>query len=355
MVFINFLILFLQECRVFISNHFESEPKFIMISVLGLQLLLFFAEVSSSKKLSMPKIALLLLFFIPLYLFNNFALHCVFIILYIMNTRHLSLKKVVQMALAVNLIFLALSILMLLSGLVHNEIWNMSKGAANTLGFTNPNSTARSLITAILVFSFYLVLYKKSLFLNFLLLIPGYAIYRITFGRTYFIGLVIYYLFLLLFKSRLFYKHNYWLYKIAPLLLGSLLIIGIRIYEAFPLVDLFFSSRLSFSKAVLDEFSSINYILGSSFIPEGLTIDSSYLYIFCEAGILSVLAFMLLYSLFVKKISPSEAKIFFPFVFCLLIMGVSEITFPAFSVATAIFYKILYQTANKKSKQEVLV
>lgn len=354
MFFVNFTILLLQECRGFIANHFESEPQFFMLSVLGLQLLLFFAEVSFSKNVSMPTIALLLLFFVPLYLFNSFALHCVFVILNITNTRHLPLKKVIRMSLSVNVLFLVISILLLCTGLAHNEIWRMPKGTANTLGFTNPNSTSRFLTITILLLSFYLVLYKKSLFLNLLLLVPGYVVYRLTFGRTYFIGLVIYYLFLILFKFRLFHKHNYRLYKIAPLLLGFVLIIGIRIYEAVPMIDLLVSSRLSFSKLVLDEFSPINYILGSSFIPKGLTIDSSYLYIFCEAGIFSVLFFMILYSLFVKKVSPSEAKIFFPFVFCLLIMGVSEITFPVFSAATAVFYKILYQTAVKKSRHEVL-
>lgn len=349
---LNFVILFLQESRSFLSNVFEVQSSLLMFSVLGLQFLLFFI-VASFEKFSIPKITFLLFLFVPIYLFNKFALHIVFIILNIINYRELSLKQVIKYALTIRAFFLALLLLMIIMGKTHDTTWVMLKGSAHTLGFSNPNATSKFLNGFILLLSLYLLVSKKNLFLNFLLILPAYLIYKTTFGRTYFIGLIVYFLFLFLFRCRLFYKHNYWLYRIVPILLGSLIIVGIRLFAEYPWLDLVFSKRLSFSKQIIDEFSYLNYIIGSSYIPEGLTIDSSYLLLFCEAGIFSVLIFIILYFNFIKKISFAEAKLFFPFIFTMLIAGLTEITFPVFSAVSVIFYKILYQTSatygNKRS------
>lgn len=353
---LNFLVLFLQEGRTFFGFVYGEQPRLLVFAVLGLQFLILVIDVSfNNSSLNMPKIALTLMLFIPLYLFNKLALHTVFIVLNIINLRRLTLKKVVQYALIIHIFFFVILFALLAKGAVYDATWPMLKGTAHTLGFQNPNSTSRFLTELVLILSFYLLLCKKSLFLNLMLLIPGYFIYRLTYGRTYFFALVLYYFFLIIFKCRFFYKHNYWVYKIAPIMLGAALIVGIHLYETNPWLDLLFSMRLSYSKAVLDGFSHINYIFGSSYVPEGLTVDCSYLFILCEAGIFSVLLFWILYSSFVKKISFEEAKSFFPFVFYTLIAGVTEITFPAFSAFTAIFYKILYQIASKKNNIEVLI
>ena len=352
MLCLNFLVLFLQELRSFLGGHFGIQSSSLVYAVLGFQFLLFFVDVSFDG-FSIPKIALLMLIFAPLYLFNKLALHCVFILMNIINVRNLTLKQLVRYVLVIQIVFTILSFALLGTGMVHDTVWNMPKGSAHTLGFRNPNGTRFFLTNTFLFLSFYLVVFDKPLALNFLLLVPIYVIYKLTYGRTYFIGAVVYYLFLFLFRARFFYKHNYWLYTLAPILLGYLLFLGIRLYEAYPVLDLLFSLRLSMSKQVLDEFSSVHYILGSSYVPEGITVDSSYLFLVCEAGVFSVGLFMLLYVKFVKKISPSEAKFFFPFVFFMLVAGVTEITFPAFSASAAIFYKILYQTAARKKRLEV--
>ena len=349
MFFLNFLILFLQETRSFLTAHFSDNP-IIMYSILGLQFFLFFAN-ATFNNLTVPKISLLFLIFVPLYLFNNLSLHCVFIILNIINLRKLTLLQVVRYALVIHIFFFIISFVILRFGMVHDEVWKMPKGWAHTLGFANPNTTSHFLNNLILLLSFFMLLCKKPFLINLLLLIPAYFIYKITFGRTYFIGIICYYFFAVLFQIPFFYKHNYHFYKIVPLLLGATLIVGIRMYEANPLIDILFSRRLSMSKQVVDGFSHINYLLGSSFMPKDVTIDSSYLLLFCEAGIFSVFFFMLLYITFVKKITAIEVKKFFPFVFFMFVAGVSEITFPVFTASTAVFYKILYQTATKKQKR----
>lgn len=353
MAFLNFLILFLQDSRNFFPNYFSEQPL-LMYAVLGLQFLLLLITITFHG-FSIPKAAFLLLIFMPLYLVNKLALHCVFVVLNIMNVKNLSLQKVVKYVLFIHLLFLIFAILALKSGLSYDTVWKMPKGSAHTLGFGNPNATSSFLNDCILLVSFYMILRGKSLLLNLLLLLPTYAVFKITYGRTYFFGMLAYFFFLIIFQMRLFYKHNYGLYRIVPIILGALLVIGIRLYEAYPLLDLLFSSRLSMSKAVIEKFSHVNYVLGSSHVPEGITIDCSYLFLLCESGIFSIGVFILLYWKFIKKVAFSEAKVFFPFLFCILIMGVSEITFPVFSSMTAIFYKILYQTAMKKNRSEVLL
>lgn len=355
MLFLNFLVLFLQESRIFFGNIFGEQSRLLVIAVLGLQFMIFFIDVSfNSSKFYVPKVSLLLFLFVTIYFYNHFALHIVFIIMSIVNLRKISLITIVKYTLIIHIFFLFVLLTMLLLGTVHDEIWPMIKGAAHTLGFYNPNSTSKFLNEIILILSFYLLLSNKPFFLNFLLIVPGYFIYRLTYGRTYFIGLAAYYLFLILFRCKFFYKHNYWLYKIAPVLLGSVLIAGVRLYERYPRLDQLFSRRFSFSKQIIDGFSKITLFLGSSYIPEGLTIDCSYLYIFCEAGLISIFCFMVLYLSFVKKSGAKEAKIFFPFVFCVLVAGFAEITFPVFSGVSVVFYKILYQTAAKCSNKRCL-
>lgn len=353
MAFLNFLILFLQDSRSFFSNYFTEQPL-LMYVVLGLQFLLLFITITF-RSFTIPKAAFLLLIFMPLYLVNKLALHCVFVVLNIMNIKNLSLQKVVKYVLFIHLLFLIFAIIALVSGLSHDTVWNMPKGSAHTLGFENPNGTSGFLNDCILLVSFYMILRGKSLLLNLLLLLPAYAVFKITYGRTYFFGMIAYFFFLTIFQLRLFYKHNYGLYRIVPIILGALLIVGIRLYETFPLLDLFFSSRLSMSKAVIEGFSYVSYIIGSSYVPEGMTVDSSYLFLLCESGIFSIGVFLLLYWKFIKNITFSEAKVFLPFVLCMFVMGVSEITFPVFSSMTAIFYKILYQTAIKKNRSEELL
>ena len=348
MAFLNFIVLFLQNSRFFFSNYFSEQPL-LMYAVLGLQFLLLLITITF-RGLKIPKMVFLLLVFVPLYVFNKFALHCVFILLNIVNTRKLSLQQVVKYVLFIHILFFLFLMLFLISGISHDVVWNMPKGSAHTLGFRNPNTTSQFLNNCILLISFYMMLRGKNLILNLILLVPTYVVFRITYGRTYFFGMIAYFFLLILFQMRLFYKHNYILYRSVPLIFGGLLIIGVRVYETFPLLDIFFSSRLSMSKAVIRGFTHLNYIIGSSDIPEKTTIDSSYLFLLCESGIFSMSAFILLYWRFIKKISNTESKIFFPFVFCMLIMGVSEITFPVFSLMTAIFYKILYQTAMKKNQ-----
>lgn len=353
MAFLNFLILFLQDSRSFFSNYFSEQPL-LMYAVLGLQFLLLLITISF-RGFTIPKTTFLLLIFIPLYLVNKLALHCVFVVLNIINIKNLSFHKVVKYVLFIHILFLLFAMLALVSGISHDTVWNMPKGSAHTLGFRNPNGTSMFLNDCILLVSFYMILREKSLIKNLLLLLPAYAVFKITYGRTYFLGMIAYFFFLSIFQLRFFYKHNYGLYRIVPIILGALLIVGIQLYENFPLLDVFFSSRLSMSKAVIEGFSHLNYIIGSSYVPKGMTVDSSYLFLLCESGIFSIGTFLLLYWRFIKKITLPEAKVFFPFVFCMLVMGVSEITFPVFSSMTAIFYKILYQTAIKKNRSENLL
>ena len=354
MYFLNFCILFLQETRGFLGSHFGMQCPILVYIIFGLQSFLFFTDLFSNK-FYMPKIGLLLFVFAPLYLYNNLALHCIFIILNIINLRKITLKQIVRYIFIIQIFFLFLSFAILFLGIVNDTIWRMPKGVGHTLGFRNPNGTSSFLTNELLIFSLFLLICKKINNLDFILIIPAYIIYKVTCGRTYFIGILFYILFLILFRFKIFYRHNYKLYSFAPLLLGALLIVGIKVYEQYPIIDLLFSKRLSWSKAILDEFSLINYFIGTSYVPDGLTVDSSYLFIVCEAGIISVTLFMMLYTSFVRKTTSADAKVFYPFIFFILIAGVTEITFPTFSTINVIFYKILYETARKRNLKESLL
>ena len=88
-------------------------------------------------------------------------------------------------------------------------------------------------------------------------------------------------------------------------------------------MDLIFSGRLDLYDSLLSSVSLSNYLFGTELINE-ITIDSSYLHILFEGGILSLLIFLLLYSNLIIKIDSKDLATIFPVLMSVLMFGLTE-------------------------------
>ena len=189
-------------------------------------------------------------------------------------------------------------------------------------GMGNPNTFA------LFVYSFFINLYLymgKDNKLNLLLIaLIAWKVSSYTGSRTFLISVVV-----LLFFRCLSGLCERWprLFRlgliVAPLFIYCFIFYFALNYASYPAVNILFSGRLDLYNRLLTSVSSTSYLFGTSLINE-ITIDSSYLHILFEGGILSFLIFILLYINLVVKVNSKELSIIFPLLMSLLMFSLTE-------------------------------
>ncbi len=221
------------------------------------------------------------------------------------------------------------------------KIYN--KGLTHTLGFRNSNTMGLIYLQIVLVYGTTCLLVTKNRFLPLILLLPEYFIFKYTLSRTSLISICLF-LFLLLYfckyrKYKLLRKKMF----IIPVVLFILVYVtSYSIKFSYPLyaaANVLMTGRPRMVYTILQLMRPINFVLGYK-LEEG-ALDCAYLGILLNGGIFSLILFFSCTIKGLKNMDTHAVRFFFPFIFTILLVGVSEGIFSLFRLSTILFYKIL--------------
>lgn len=215
-------------------------------------------------------------------------------------------------------------------------------------GMGNPNTFA------LFVYSFLINLYlykgKNSKICLFLMALIAWNVFSYTGSRTFLLSVV--FLLLCYCINKLcecwpkFFKFGL---IVAPVLIYCFIFYFALNYTLYPEVNLIFSGRLDLYNSLLSSVSSMNYLLGTDLINE-ITIDSSYLHILFEGGVLTLFIFFVLYFNLIIKIDSKSLSVIFPLLVSVLVFGLTEsvLTF-VLIYGNMILWVLMYDVYTKGS------
>lgn len=224
-------------------------------------------------------------------------------------------------------------------GILKDVVKIYPKGLTHDLGFGNSNTAGLQFCMLLLIVVTFLLQKTKIHFLLYIFLIPNYCIYLLTKGRTYFISGFFFFFLIFYFSFKRKYRIERKIISFLPFLLFSSTYVLIFLFNKNPVLNVLLTGRLALNYETISDFSAINYLLGYG-MPEG-PMDSSYLGILMNGGIISVLLFLVITSRGLFHMSVKNAKIFIPYIVVMLIASFTETILPLFYPATILFYKIL--------------
>lgn len=336
---ISFLWLFLFGIRESLVV-FTTKTTLLTAAITGLQFMdLFLLMQKDGWRFS--RFHLLVPIFVALVPYNPGALVLVNITLAIILLKHIPFQKVAFVACLSMLVGLFIYLSGFNMGLAKDIVGISHKGGYfHTLGFKNPNTPGLAFMRVVLVTATFCLVTFRVKFPVYLFLIPAYQVYSLTKSRTSFLTLCIFFVLVFYFS----FDRRYWLErKLAvalPFLLYAATFVLCAFYTLFPIVDIFFSRRFSFNNVTLGNLSVINYVIGSRF-PEDSPLDSAYIVQMFNGGIFAVCLFLHCCAKGMARMSLKRAKIFLPYILCMLISGFSEDTFSMSYVSVILFYKML--------------
>lgn len=327
-------LLGLREC----INIFEISTTLLSVMITAVQ---FFhlMIVLQQEKYRLTSLHFLLVFFMLLTAYNSNTLPTVNIVLSIMLLEKLPVKKVslVMTIIFVGILFVYLSAFGL--GILQDGTRVYAKGMTHDLGFKNSNTPGLMFFMLVMVLSTCWLQMFKLKFPLLLLLVPSFLIYSLTLGRTSFYLICFYFFLVYYFSFRRNYSVERRLSLFLPVFLFTTTYVLFFIWYKIPFVNTFFSGRFRINGNTFKEMGTLSYLIGYK-LAEG-PMDSAYLGILLNGGILSVYVFFSAVLKGIRKMPVKQLKIFLPFVLCYIISGFTEGTFSLFRMATVLFYKIL--------------
>lgn len=216
-----------------------------------------------------------------------------------------------------------------------NELIVMPKGEAYNLGFDNTNTASSFLMINLMLINLWV--YTKSK-IGTLFFIPlFYLIYIITLARTSFVAELVFYL-AMIFN---YFKFYGFFNRFIPVFLYAIIFIMIYYSRSYPWINEVFTTRFFIYDSILSNFGVMNFLFGFS-IPEGQPMDSSFLALLFDGGIIYVLIFIYLYNNYYNSQLSKGKYLYFPFVLFVIAAGFSENLFSSFNFVSILFFKILY-------------
>ncbi len=338
-----FIWLPLLGIREFLSNYFLLDTLFVTVMI---NLFLIFDLVLDLTK-SKLKIGYVFLFFIfssLIVLMNSQALALFNIVLAVYLIRNLPFQLFLNYISVVSIFNLFLFIFLYLIDFNENNLITMPKGDAYNLGFSNTNSASAFLMTNLMVLVLWV--YLKNKLFTFFFIPLFYLIYVVTLSRTSFFAEIIFYISMIF----SFLKFNFFL-RFLPVIIYILTFALIVFSRDYLWINELFTTRFFIYDEILSSMNFFNYFLGVK-IPEDQPMDSSFLSLLFNGGIIYVLIFLILYEKFYRNSFQKRIYTYLPFVFFVLACGFSENIFSSFNFISLVFFKILYDNhfLTKKSR-----
>lgn len=312
---------------------------FFLTGLICLIQLMHLAMYLMKNNLNMNNWYFLLLSMLFCTLYNFATLAIVNIILSIILLKKVPIKKLLFLATFIASLKILIWFFSLKLGLLDDSLIIMPKGIGHTLGFSNPNLPGKSFLDFMMIITVFLLYRFNNRLLLFLFLIPNYLLYLYTMSRTPYYTALLYFLFILYFSRHSKYKFSRVFVIAIPFILYATTFIACRVYQKYPILDVVFTTRFSKNSVHINRMTILNYMVGLK-LPEG-PMDSAYLAQLFQGGIISVCIFLFVSTKGIFRMSPKDMRIFIPFIICIFISGFAENTFSTFSMSTILFYKIL--------------
>jgi len=325
--------------RGFLSGYFESNTTLLTILIN----LIMFLDLLFDIRKNNHEINILLIwvfFLLPVIVLNKAELSFIDILLAVYLLRNIDIKSLFSFSVFCSFIMIVLFLFCFLTGRKQNVYMRMPKGNAYTLGFKNANQASNFFYMCLLpVVELFLISNKKGT--SFFLLPFFYLIFKLTLGRTMFYSELIFFILIILLAVPFIRKISFPFICIAPLILYFILFYFSRFFEKYLLLDIIFTTRFSIYSEMLSSMSIKNCLYGIH-IPEGQPMDSSFLTLLFDGGILPVFFFLYMYVQYISDSLKKTDFLFFPFILCVLAAGFSENIFSSFNIISILFFSVLY-------------
>ncbi len=318
-------------------NIFIVHTTLLTFIITGLQFFHLFLLLQQDKW-HFTRYHLMLPFFLLFTVFNSDTLPTVNILLSFILLKREKIQKitfVIMIAFLINLFVWASAYSI---GFLRDEVVNYDKGSTHSLGFRNSNTPMMLFMMFTLCTSTFLRQKIKLIFPILFLIIPCFVVFKYTLGRTCFFTVLLYFFLVYYFSFNRKYAFEKQVSIILPIILFSITFVFLHIWYKIPAVNVFFTGRFRINGNHLKNLSILNYFIGYK-VPEG-AMDSAYLSLLFNGGILNCLFFLTTCFLGIKNISNNNLRIFLPFVLAYLISGFTEGTFSLFRLPTVLLYKI---------------
>lgn len=280
------------------------------------------------------KILFILGYFAILSILNPAAKNIFLILLTVYILSPFSINQISKINLILELFVIILVAVLLSAGVLHNKLFALGdisdpRTARWDMGFGNPNVFAL-FIYAILI-NWYIIIQDKCY--NLYLLgsaIISVLVFHYTGSRSFLIGMLLIWISSLALKikimKKLLYKCKLLLYPLPLVFIFVTIYCSINVSE-FEILNLILTGRLRLYHNLLAECSSFSYIVGNASVMDEL-IDSAYIHLLLEGGILAVLIFSFLWVIFIKNLNNSNIYLF-PIFISVLLYGLTESVFTA--------------------------
>lgn len=229
--------------------------------------------------------------------------------------------------------------------------WGMNRKERMNFGFNHPNVATLYYYCFIinLLLIFYFSRLKKWVPLYVLVTIPiTWWIYKKTGARSFiFAVIVLYAAYAYYFLRNVVSKHYKAKYTTYILIAVPFIMIAVTAYFAlnyqdYQVLNKLLSRRLYYYNRLLTEIDSMSFVFGTGLYRD-IIIDSSYLHLLFEGGIIFFLFFIYFYIVSVLKIGKDNNWIFMVVLFSFLVYGMMEtLLLYTMLVGTNIFWVMLY-------------
>lgn len=200
-------------------------------------------------------------------------------------------------------------------------------------GFVHPNTAAMyyyGLFMSLLLFVGNDPKYKK--YLPVLFIVVGLLflhVYKYTLSRSFLLSILIFIIVYSYYTIRERISCTYrigfskYLLLFLPFLFFFITIFFTYEVDDYPLLNLFFSGRLSYYNEALSSMTAYHYIFGATF-DEDIILDSSYIQMIIQVGVLLALYFLWLYCKAMKNIIQQQNILLIAFIVSILSYGLTE-------------------------------
>jgi len=332
----SILLCLLINCKFILDVVFELETPLLRLGVFLLTLFIILLRLTRYN-------LFFLLLLCGVSCLCPYSMSAVLIILVSYSLRKMDLSCFAMVNLSISLILLFFIYVSTLDGnlYVMRECYVTQLGELryrSDFGFGQSNRFSLY-IYGVLMYLYIVLHHKKDFLFGVIATYVTLIVYIYTDSKTFLAAMVCF------FASYIFLKINLLsrpFFRFLLLVIPAALIVltwYFCYFEYYEVVNVFLSGRLSFFRSVLDRISWTHYLMGTELMSEGL-LDSSYLHLVLDFGILFVLIFYCLYYKCIK-FHYDEILKYMPIVFSVLFYGFSESLFVHLTNATSLMIWII--------------
>ena len=342
----------MQKILVMISLIFLNVREilsFFDIDTIWLTIIINFFLLAGIISNSIPKkIFLIIAILFPLILYRKEILSIIDILLFTFLLKDVPIKKVTYLSLIIQLLALCLFFFLHGVGMLQSHTYYSPKGAAQDFGMSNPSSIG--FFVYIILVNLYLCYMRKSkIIIPIVILFVSYVVYEYCLARSVLIGGIVLVLFHIGISLKIIRPFMKYVIGILPLLLYGILLYIILNLSDYLWLDNIVTQRFSIPESILRGMSPIHFFVGTE-IPSGQPMDSSFMMILFNGGILLVIFFIIQFYHAIVKFY-NQLYDYFPVIFSILICGLIENFFSAVRVLSVIFWILILYKCNDKSIQ----